>query len=188
MSDKDDKNGDKNNVLPFRNKKGEKINLDDMITFKSSPKTTKEIGEELKKSQTAEFVEGVIDDMAIMLIKNFVDLAMKVDRPSFYADLAILTDIMRGMIYRDFGYEHISQKLVDKMVTIGRDKTGHAVPVVNYSRVLQHEDIKKDHITPITKEEQLELDFNGLGYEDNGPKDVFFTPDIEWPDDPEDDK
>ena len=194
MSDKDDKNGDKNNVLPFRNKKGEKINLDDILTFKSSPKTTKEIGDELKKSQTAEFVEGVVDDLAIQLIKNFVDIAMKIDRPTFYADLAVLTDIIRGMIYRDFGYVHISQKLIDKIVTIERDKSGHSIPILNYSKVLNHSDIQNDsEITVLTKEEQLELDFNGIGYLDDGPNNIFkpevevhFEPDFELP--PDDDK
>ena len=154
MSDKDDKNGDKNNVLPFRNKKGEKINLDDMITFKSSPKTTKEIGEELKKSQTAEFVEGVIDDMAIMLIKNFVDLAMKVDRPSFYADLAILTDIMRGMIYRDFELPHPAQKLADKMVVLNTNRAGTVSAKLNYANVL---DVQERTNRPIPNEVKNEL-------------------------------
>lgn len=192
MSDKDNKTP-KDNVLPFRNKDGEKVNLDDTITFKSSPKNTTEIGDELRKSQTAEFVEGVVDDLAMQLIKNFVDLAMKIDRPSFYADLAVLTDVIRGMIYRDFGYTHISQILVDKLVSTERDKTGHPVPIVNYSKVLERSDIVSDeHITPI-REKQLEIDFEGMGYMDDGPNNIFkseidihFEPDFEIP--PEDDK
>ena len=191
MSDKDDKTPN-SNVLPFRNKKGEKLDLDDMMSFKSKPNSTGEIADELKKSQTAEFVEGVVDDLAIQLIKNFVDLAMKIDRPSFYADLAVLTDVIRGMIYRDFGYKHISQKLVDKIITIQHDKHGVAVPVINYSKVLEYGDIKSE-IVPLKKEEQLDLDFEGKGYKDDGPNNIFkpevdihFEPDFELP--PEDDK
>jgi|TARA_B100000287_G_scaffold350262_1_gene339029 hypothetical protein len=192
LSDKDNKTP-KDNVLPFRNKEGEQVNLDDMITFKSSPKNKAEIGDELRKSQTAEFVEGVVDDLAIQLIKNFVDLAMKIDRPSFYADLAVLTDIIRGMIYRDFGYTHISQILVDKIVSTVRDKTGNPAPVINYSKVLERSDIVNDeHITPM-RERQLELDFEEAGYIDDGPNNIFkseidveFEPDIELP--PDDDK
>ena len=117
---------------------------------------------------------------------------MKIDRPSFYADLAVLTDVIRGMIYRDFGYEHISQKLVDKIITTQFDKHGVSVPVINYGKVLERSDIKNE-ISPLKKEKQLELDFEGMGYKDNGPNNIFkpevdinFEPDFELP--PEDDK
>ena len=57
---------------------------------------------EIKKQQTKKFVEGAVDDISMNLAKAFVDLAMKTNKAQFTKDLALLVDVMRGMIYRDF--------------------------------------------------------------------------------------
>ena len=74
------------------------------------------VAKQIQQQQTKKFVEGVVDDISMNLLKSFVDLAMKTNEPVFTKDLALLVDVMRGMIYRDFKLPHPAQKLADKMV------------------------------------------------------------------------
>ena len=76
------------------------------------------LAKEIQKQQTKNFVETAVDDISMHLLKNFVDLAMKTNHPQFTKDLALLVDVMRGMIYRDFGLPHPAQKLTDKMINL----------------------------------------------------------------------
>ena len=79
-------------------------------------KNGEKVAKQIQQQQTKKFVEGVVDDISMNLLKSFVDLAMKTNEPAFTKDLALLVDVMRGMIYRDFKLPHPAQKLADKMV------------------------------------------------------------------------
>jgi hypothetical protein len=76
------------------------------------------VAKEIEKQQTKQFVETSVDDMSMNLLKQFYDMAIKTDKHSFTKDLALLVDVMRGLMYRDFDIKHPAQKLSDKMVTL----------------------------------------------------------------------
>ena len=110
---------------------------------------------------TMEFVESCVDDLSITLIKNFVDIGVKIEKPQFFGDLAMVSEMIRVLLYRDFDVEHIGQALIDKMIKIKFDEQGQPIPVLNYSKVLENVDLEKTkaEITRLNYElEQFELD------------------------------
>ena len=75
------------------------------------PKQTK-FTERVAKEQTNKFVETAVDEIALKLLHNFVDLAMKTQTETFTKDFSFLVDVLRSTIKRDFGLNHIVQKMV----------------------------------------------------------------------------
>ena len=102
----------------------------------------------LVEQQTKEFVEGNVDDIAYTLLDKFVNMGIRTNQMTFTADLAVVIDTIRGLIYRDFSKPHPAQQLADKMVTInmkGKAKTAK----LDYNKVLGtkhkvHKPLSKD--------------------------------------------
>jgi hypothetical protein len=106
------------------------------------------------------------------LLKRFVDLAMRTQQPQFTKDLALLVDIMRGMIYRDFGLQHPAQKLSDKMINLKTSRNGNLSAKIDYSKVI---DVPTKSPQPISTEIKKELkDLNDTAgfFEPDGDLDV----------------
>jgi len=112
-----------------------------------------EVLKRIQDDQTKQFCEGAIDDMSMNLLRGFVELAIKTDNINFTRDLALLIDMLRGLIYRDFGLPHPSQELVNKMVSLKTHKNGQQSARINYSTVL---DINKQS-SPLSKDVKSEL-------------------------------
>ena len=117
-------------------------------------KMGEKVAKEIQKQQTKKFVEGAVDDISMNLLKAFVDLAMKTNKPEFTKDLALLVDVMRGMIYRDFELPHPAQKLADKMVVLNTNRAGTVSAKLNYANVL---DVQERTNRPIPNEVKNEL-------------------------------
>ena len=119
------KDKDLSNVIPFpKNRIVEKST--------TGPKKDQKFLDELHKQQTKEFVETSVDEISINLLKRFYDLAIKTEKPSFTKDLAMLVDVMRGLIYRDFNMKHPSQVLSEKMVELRVLKDGSQSARISY--------------------------------------------------------
>ena len=112
------------------------------------------ISQKIMQDQTKKFVETAVDDISMNLLKMFVDLAMKTQQPTFTKDLALLVDVMRGMIYRDFGLNHPAQKLTDKMVNLKINRNGQLSAKIDYSNVL---DVPLKTPKPISSDIKKEL-------------------------------
>jgi len=128
----------------------------------------------LVEQQTKEFVEGNVDDIAYTLLDKFVNMGIVTNKLTFTADLAVVIDTIRGLIYRDFSKPHPAQQLSDKMVTInmkGKAKTAK----LDYNKILGTK--HKVH-KPLSKD--IEDEVRDLSY----MADIQFTPDF----DPEDKK
>ena len=108
----------------------------DRIVEKRDVLQDPKVVEKMRLQNTKNFVETAVDDISMNLLRNFVDLAMKTNQPSFTKDLAVLVDVMRGMIYRDFGLDHPAQKLSDKMVDLKTNRNGTLSAKIDYSKVL----------------------------------------------------
>jgi hypothetical protein len=117
-------------------------------------KMGEKVAKEIQKQQTKKFVETAVDDISMDLLKRFVDLAMKTQQPQFTKDLALLVDIMRGMIYRDFGLQHPAQKLSDKMINLKTSRNGNLSAKIDYSKVI---DVSTKSPQPISTEIKKEL-------------------------------
>ena len=128
----------------------------------------------LVEQQTKEFVEGNVDDIAYTLLDKFVNMGIVTNKLTFTADLAVVIDTIRGLIYRDFSKPHPAQQLSDKMVTInmkGKAKTAK----LDYNKILGTN--HKVH-KPLSKDIEDEVrDLSDMA-------DIQFTPDF----DPEDKK
>ena len=61
-------------------------------------KMGEKVAKQIQQQQTKQFVETAVDDISMNLLKSFVDLAMKTNNPTFTKDLALLVDVMRGLI------------------------------------------------------------------------------------------
>ena len=112
------------------------------------------LAKEIQKQQTKNFVETAVDDISMNLLNKFVDLAMKTNHPQFTKDLALLVDVMRGMIYRDFGLQHPAQKLSDKMINLKTSRNGNLSAKIDYSKVI---DVPTKSPQPISTEIKKEL-------------------------------
>ena len=128
----------------------------------------------LVEQQTKEFVEGNVDDIAYKLLDKFVNMGIVTNKLTFTADLAVVIDTIRGLIYRDFNKSHPAQQFADKMVTInmkGKAKTAK----LDYNKIL---DTKHKVHKPLSKDIEDEVrDLSDMA-------DIQFTPDF----DPEDKK
>lgn len=118
---------DNDNVISFPS---------DRIVEKRDISQDPKVVEKMRLQNTKNFVETAVDDISMNLLRNFVDLAMKTNQPSFTKDLALLVDVMRGMIYRDFGLSHPAQKLSDKMIDLKTHRNGTLSAKIDYSKVL----------------------------------------------------
>ena len=130
-------------------------------------KMGEKVAKQIQEQQTKKFVETAVDDISMHLLKNFVDLAMKTNQPNFTKDLALLVDVMSGMIYRDFKIKHPAQKLADKMVELKTNKAGTVSAKINYSNVLD-ESVRNNR--PISGDVNKEL-------KDLNETQGFFEPD-----------
>ena len=143
---------------------------DNIITFPGTKLPTKDSidklnDELLMQKEEVEMIESTIDEVAIDLIRRLVDMGIDINKKEFYGDLAMITELVRGLIYRDFKREHLATVLIDKIIDIQYNEKGEVQPVINYSRVLEQKDMP--------------------GQE--GEKEIHFEPDFEIPIPPEDD-
>ena len=123
----------------------------------------------LVEEQTKEFVEGNVDDIAYTLLDKFVNMGIRTDKLTFTADLALVIDSIRGLIYRDFGKKHPAQQLTDAMVTLnakGSKKTAQ----LNYNKVLPTNHKPHKPLSPDIEDEVRDL---------ADMADIHFTPDFD---------
>ena len=55
----------------------------------------------------------------------------------------MITELVRGLIYRDFKREHLATVLIDKIIDIQYNEKGEVQPVINYNRVLEQKDMPR---------------------------------------------
>ena len=123
----------------------------------------------IEKEQTTKFIESAVDDIALKLLHNFVDLAMKTQSETFTKDFSFLVDVLRSTIKRDFGLNHIVQKMVDNSVELNVDRQNNTMARINY------ENLSKMSFKKKTK--PLSNDIN----DELNPSGIEFTPDFDPP-------
>ena len=137
----------------------------------AGPQKDPKLMKKIQDDQTKEFVETSVDSISLNLLKQFYDMAVKTDKYDFTKDLALLVDIMRGLLYRDFGVKHPAQSLSDKMVTLKVNRDGTQSAKIDYTGVT---DTKVKNGKPLSKDFKEELkDLNETGIkfdpdDDNG--------------------
>ena len=153
---------DNDNIILFPTNR---IKNKETVEHPVDPKQHKKLVEE----QTKEFVEGNVDDIAYTLLDKFVNMGIRTNQMTFTADLAVVIDTIRGLIYRDFGKPHPAQQLSDKMVTIN-SSNGKKTARLNYNEVLATK--HKTH-KPLSKDIEDEVrDLSDMA-------DIHFTPDFD---------
>jgi len=153
---------DNDNIILFPT---DRIKNKETVEHPVDPKQHKKLVEE----QTKEFVEGNVDDIAYTLLDKFVNMGIRTNQMTFTADLAVVIDTIRGLIYRDFSKPHPAQQLADKIVTIN-SSNGKKTARLNYNEVLSTK--HKTH-KPLSKDIEDEVrDLSDMA-------DIHFTPDFE---------
>ena len=116
----------------------------------------------IEKEQTNKFIETAVDDIALKLLHNFVDLAMKTQSETFTKDFSFLVDVLRSTIKRDFGLNHIVQKMVDKSVELKVDRNNNQMARINYEKL---QDMAfKSKTKPISNDVNDELNPSGIEF------------------------
>ena len=123
----------------------------------------------VEKEQTNKFIESAVDDIALKLLHNFVDLAMKTQSETFTKDFSFLVDVLRSTIKRDFGLNHIVQKMVDNSVELRIDRDNNQMARINYEKLSDMSFKKKTK--PLSDDLSDELN----------PSGIEFTPDFDPP-------
>ena len=153
---------DKDNIILFpTNRIKDKATASKPVDDKAHKKLVEE--------QTKEFVEGNVDDIAYTLLDKFVNMGIRTDKLTFTADLALVIDSIRGLIYRDFNKSHPAQQLTDAMVTLnakGDKKTAQ----LNYNKVLPTNHKPHKPLSPDIEDEVRDL---------ADMADIHFTPDFD---------
>ena len=127
----------------------------------AGPQKDPKLMKKIQDDQTKEFVETSVDSISLNLLKQFYNMAVKTDKYDFTKDLALLVDIMRGLLYRDFGVKHPAQSLSDKMVILKVNKDGTQSAKIDYTGVING---SKKNGKPLSKEVKEELkDLNETG-------------------------
>ena len=111
----------------------------------------------IEKEQTIKFVESSVDDIAMKLLHNFVDLAMKTQSDNFTKDFSYLVDVLRATIKRDFGLNHIVHKIVDNTVELNTDNAGNIRARINYANIKDIDFKNKQQTRPLSEEVKDEL-------------------------------
>ena len=182
MSEDKDKENIKNNVLQFPNRMAGQLDkgqdswkLDDLWEFTPNGKSS---GDEFVDSEDISqqekfdnFVNALVDELSIGFIKTLVDAGIDINEEYFYKDLAFVCEMFRGLCIRNFGQKHISQRVMDKLVSLRKDLEGKIQPVIDYAPILDEYDYK------ILNPNQLVFDF----YKDD--IEIEFQPDMDWPED-----
>ena len=122
---------------------------------------------QIEKEQTNKFIESAVDDIALKLLHNFVDLAMKTQSETFTKDFSFLVDVLRSTIKRDFGLNHIVQKMVDNSVELKIDRENNQMARINYEKLSDMSFKKKTK--PLSDDVNDELN----------PSGIEFTPDFD---------
>ena len=125
-----DKLPPKDNVILFpSNKIVEKPGI-------TTPPANDEYVKRIQQKQTKEFVETAVDDISMNLLRQLYDLAIKTEKQSFTKDLAMVVDMIRGLVYRDFDMVHPAQKLSDKLVQVNKNQGSALSARIDYSSVI----------------------------------------------------
>ena len=136
----------------------------------AGPQKDPKLMKKIQDDQTKEFVETSVYSISLKLLKQFYEMAVKTDKYDFTKDLALLVDIMRGLLYRDFGIKHPAQSLSDKMVNLKVNKNGTQSAQIDYTGIING---SKKNGKPLSKEVKEELkDLNETG--------VKFDPEIDF--------
>ena len=113
-------------------------------------KTTKKI----QDHQTKQFVETAVDDISMTMLRQLYELSVRTDRHTFTTDLALVVDMIRGLIYRDFDMPHPAQKLTEKLVNLKINKDGSQSAKIDYSSVI---DVPSKTPKPLSNDLKNEL-------------------------------
>ena len=120
---------------------------------------------QIEKEQTQKFVESAVDDIAMKLLHNFVDLAMKTNTDVFTRDFSYLVDVLRATIKRDFGLNHIVHKITDNTVELIHDNAGNTRARIDYSNINKIDfRPKKDRTKPLSEDIKEELETGGIDF------------------------
>ena len=102
----------------------------------AGPRKDDKFAKRIQQKQTKEFVETAVDDISMNLLRQLYDLAIKTDKNTFTKDLAMVVDMIRGLVYRDFDMVHPAQKLSDKLVQVKGEKGSALSARIDYSSVI----------------------------------------------------
>lgn len=142
-----DKLPPKDNVILFpSNKIVEKPGI-------TTPPANDEYIKRIQQKQTKEFVETAVDDISMNLLRQLYDLAIKTEKQSFTKDLAMVVDMIRGLVYRDFDMVHPAQKLSDKLVQVNKNQGSALSARIDYSSIID----KPTKTKPLSKDVKEDL-------------------------------
>jgi hypothetical protein len=123
----------------------------------AGPRLDDKAAKRIQQKQTKEFVETAVDDISMNLLRQLYDLAIKTEKNTFTKDLAMVVDMIRGLVYRDFDMIHPAQKLSDKLVQVKENQGSALSARIDYSSVID-KPIKTNK--PLSKD--VKQDLNNL--------------------------
>jgi len=123
----------------------------------AGPQKDEKFLKKVQQDQTKQFVETTVDDISINLLRQFYNMAIKTNTNSFTKDLAMLVDMMRGLIYRDFNVPHPAQILSDKFVELRVNKDGSQSAKIDYTSIIEKPHKVHKPLSPDIKDELKDI-------------------------------
>ena len=134
----------------------------------AGPVKDEKTAKRIRDQQTKQFVETAVDDISMNLLRQLYDLSVKTDKYTFTKDLAIVVDMIRGLIYRDFDMKHPTQVLSDTIVSLNINKNGEQSAKIDYSKVLNVNDKSQKPLSKDFKNELKDLNDTAGFFEPDG--------------------
>ena len=106
-----------------------------------------------KEKNRQKYADELLEDIKSGLVAELESCGIDVEQEGFLKDYIYLSDVMKGMIYRNFGLEHPSQKFIDdhvKVTTVPDGTTPEEVAEI-IARLI--EEAKSNTVSSITEEE-----------------------------------
>ena len=102
----------------------------------AGPRLDDKAAKRMRDHQTKQFVETAVDDISMNMLRQLYDLSIKTEKNTFTKDLAMVVDMIRGLVYRDFDMIHPAQKLSDKLVQLNQNKGSAMSARIDYTSVI----------------------------------------------------
>ena len=143
-----------------------KKNNDNIILFPTNrvveksttgPVKDDKFAKKLKEEQTRQFIETSVDDISINILRQFYNMAIKTNKTAFTKDLAMVVDMMRGLVYRDFDIKHPAQALSDKLVELKTLKDGSQSAKIDYTSLMDKKHKPHKPLSPDIKDELKDI-------------------------------
>ena len=114
---------------------GEVIQFPTSRIVRKAPPIPKPTERQEEDQQIHKFIEELTEQLSMTILAIFQENVVHMKGDNFLRDLAVVIEVVKSLLYRDFGKEHPMQKLTDTLTSIVTLNNGQRITDINYSKL-----------------------------------------------------